>query len=131
MRPGRPFLVRSVTVTIDGVTHHGTYYVQGQVVHVRSPLGEKITRSEGRHPKQSQGCCSRSWCVREANRQATLFFEYSNFSGLSDPARSRSPRSPTMSACQQQTDVGWDVWVGRSADERTINTHAITMRLDI
>ena len=44
MRPGRPFLVRSVTVTIDGVTHHGTYYVQGQVVHVRSPLGEKITK---------------------------------------------------------------------------------------
>ena len=69
--------------------------------------------------------------MREANRQATLFFEYSNFSGLSDPARSRSPRSPAMSACQQQTDVGWDVWVGRSADERTINTHAITMRLDI
>ena len=44
MRPGRPFLVRSVTVTIDGVTHHGTYYVQGPVVHVRSRLGEKITK---------------------------------------------------------------------------------------
>ena len=26
--------------------------------------------------------------------------------------------------------VGWDVWVGSSVDERTINTHAITMRLE-
>ena len=32
--------VRSVTVTIDGVTHHGTYYVQGSVMHV--PEGEPM-----------------------------------------------------------------------------------------
>jgi hypothetical protein len=46
-RPGRPFLVRSVTVTVDGVTHHGTYYVQGWVVHVRSRLGEKARQVVG------------------------------------------------------------------------------------
>jgi hypothetical protein len=43
-RTGRPFIVKSVTVTVDGVTHQGTYYVQGSVLHVRSPLGEKITQ---------------------------------------------------------------------------------------
>ena len=43
-RAGRPFLVKSVTVTVDGVTHQGIYYVQGSEVHVRSPLGEKITQ---------------------------------------------------------------------------------------
>ena len=46
-RPGRPLIVRSVTVTIDGVTHQGTYYVQGSSVHVRSPLGAKATQIEG------------------------------------------------------------------------------------
>jgi hypothetical protein len=50
-RLGRPFLVKSVTVTIDGVTHQGTYYVQRSIVYVRSPLGEKArhaTRSNGK-----------------------------------------------------------------------------------
>jgi hypothetical protein len=44
-RPGSPLIVKSVTVTIDGVTHHGTYYVQGSVLHVRSPLGAKTTNA--------------------------------------------------------------------------------------
>jgi hypothetical protein len=43
-RPGRPLIVRSVTVTIDGVTYQGTYYVQGSVVYVRSALGAKATQ---------------------------------------------------------------------------------------
>ena len=69
MRPGRPFLVRSVTVTIDGVTHHGTYYVQGSVVHVRSPLGEKITKVR-RSPPEALAMLLLKELVREAKREA-------------------------------------------------------------
>jgi len=36
--------VKSVTVTIDGVTYQGTYIVQDSIVHVRSPLGAKSTQ---------------------------------------------------------------------------------------
>jgi hypothetical protein len=43
-RPGRPFLVRSVTVTVDGVTYQGTYFIQQSMVYVRSPLGAKATQ---------------------------------------------------------------------------------------
>jgi len=50
-RPSRPLIVKSVTVTVDGVTHQGTYYVQGSVLHVRSPLGEKITQIEESSPE--------------------------------------------------------------------------------
>jgi hypothetical protein len=50
-RLGRPFLVKSVTVTIDGVTHHGTYYVQRSIVYVRSPLGEKARQVAGSSPE--------------------------------------------------------------------------------
>jgi hypothetical protein len=66
-RPGRPFLVRSVTVTIDGVTHHGTYYVQGSVLHVRSPLGEKIAEV-GTSPPEAIARLLLSALVREAKR---------------------------------------------------------------
>jgi len=66
-RPGRPFLVRSVTVTIDGVTHHGTYYVQGSVVHVRSSRGEKITKL-GRSPPEAIARLLLSELAREAKR---------------------------------------------------------------
>ena len=65
MSPSRPFLVRSVTVTTDGVTHHGTYYVQGSVVHVRSPLGEKITKVR-RSPPEATARLLLSELVREA-----------------------------------------------------------------
>jgi hypothetical protein len=44
MTNGRPAQVRSVTVTCNGVTHHGTYFVLGSMVHVRSPLGAKSTQ---------------------------------------------------------------------------------------
>ncbi len=42
-----PTAVRSVTVTIDGVTHKGTYYVQGSVVHVQYHAGAKATQVGG------------------------------------------------------------------------------------
>ena len=67
MSPGRPFLVRSVTVTIDGVAHHGTYYVQGSMVHVRSPLGEKIAKI-GRSPPEAIARLLLSELAREAKR---------------------------------------------------------------
>jgi hypothetical protein len=66
-RPGRPFIVRSVTVTVDGVTHQGTYYVQGSVVHVRSPLGEKITEV-GMSLPEALAMSLLSELVREAKR---------------------------------------------------------------
>ena len=39
MAGSRPALVRDVIVTIDGVTHRGTYFVRGKMVHVRSSFG--------------------------------------------------------------------------------------------
>ena len=39
-----PSPVRNVTVTIDGVTHHGAYFVQGSMVYVRSTLGAQATQ---------------------------------------------------------------------------------------
>ena len=53
-RLGRPFLVKSVTVTSDGVTHHGTYYVQGSVMLVRSPLGEKMSDAQVCRDRKTQ-----------------------------------------------------------------------------
>jgi hypothetical protein len=64
-RPGRPLIVRSVTVTIDGVTHQGTYCVRGSSVHVRSPLGAKATQIEG-SPLEALAMSLLSELVREA-----------------------------------------------------------------
>jgi hypothetical protein len=36
--------VRRVTVTIDGVAHEGTYFVQNYMVHVLSPFGAKAAQ---------------------------------------------------------------------------------------
>ena len=66
-RAGRPFLVKSVTVTVDGVTHQGIYYVQGSEVHVRSPLGEKITQV-GDFPPETTARLLLSELVRGAKR---------------------------------------------------------------
>ena len=57
--------VRSVTVTIDGVTYHGTYFVQDSIVHVRSPLGTKSTRV-GRSPPESVAKLLLSELVRDS-----------------------------------------------------------------
>jgi hypothetical protein len=47
MARSRPTSVRNVTVTLDGVTHKGTYYVQGSVVHVLCDAGKKSTQVGG------------------------------------------------------------------------------------
>jgi hypothetical protein len=51
MRGSKPTEVKPVTVTIDGVTHHGTYFVQGSMVHVQSTLGSKKTHVGGAPPE--------------------------------------------------------------------------------
>jgi hypothetical protein len=51
MRGGGPSAVKTVTVTIDGVTHHGAYFVQSSMVNVRSTLGSKTTQVGGSPPK--------------------------------------------------------------------------------
>jgi hypothetical protein len=48
----RPMPVKSVSITIDGVEHHGTYYVQGSFVCVHSDLGNKLTHV-GRSPPEA------------------------------------------------------------------------------
>ena len=68
-RLGRPFLVKSVTVTIDGVTYQGTYYVQRSMVYVRSQLGEKITKVR-RSPPEAIARLLLSELAREARRSA-------------------------------------------------------------
>jgi hypothetical protein len=40
-----------VTVTINGVTHEGTYYVQGSRVHVQSVYGSKSIQVGGAPPE--------------------------------------------------------------------------------
>ena len=40
-----------VSVTTDGVTHEGAYYVNGFILHVRSPLGAKATQVGGSSPE--------------------------------------------------------------------------------
>jgi hypothetical protein len=43
--------VRTVTVTIDGVLYEGTYFVQQQMIHVRSQFGAKATQLGGSTPE--------------------------------------------------------------------------------
>ena len=45
------FSVRTVTVTIHGVTHEGMYYLQGSTVHVQSSFGKKATQVGGSPPE--------------------------------------------------------------------------------
>ncbi len=40
---GRPAVVRTITVNLFGVAHHGTYFVQNSAVYVQSVLGNKAT----------------------------------------------------------------------------------------
>jgi hypothetical protein len=47
----KPILVERVTVTTDGVRHEGAYYVNGSVLHVRSPLGAKAIQVAGSPPE--------------------------------------------------------------------------------
>ena len=45
------FSVRTVTVTIHGVTHEGMYCLQGSTVHVQSSFGKKATQVGGAPPE--------------------------------------------------------------------------------
>jgi hypothetical protein len=47
----RPAVVKTLTVIIDGVAHHGTYFVQNAIVYVQSVLGSKATHVGGSPPE--------------------------------------------------------------------------------
>jgi hypothetical protein len=47
----RPSAVKTITVTINGSEHHGTYFVQGSAVHVQSKVGAKATQVGGSPPE--------------------------------------------------------------------------------
>ena len=42
--------MRSVSITIDGVTHEGAYFLRDSMVHVQSPLGTKSAQVGGSPP---------------------------------------------------------------------------------
>jgi hypothetical protein len=46
-----PSAVRNVTVTVDGLKHEGTYYLQGSKLYVQSPFGTKATQLGGSTPE--------------------------------------------------------------------------------
>jgi hypothetical protein len=52
MAKSKPGPVKIITVTIDGMTHSGTYFVQGSIVHVHSTKGARETRV-GRSPPEA------------------------------------------------------------------------------
>ena len=56
----KPILVERVTVTIDDVMHEGAFYVNGSVLHVRSPLGAKATQVGGSLPQAVAKRCNNS-----------------------------------------------------------------------
>ena len=51
MSRSKPTAVKPVTVTINGVPHNGTYFVQSSMVHVQSMLGSKATQVGGSPPE--------------------------------------------------------------------------------
>jgi hypothetical protein len=60
--------VHNVTVTIDGVTHQGTYYVQGPLlVYVQCDAGTKATQV-GRSPPSAIAKLLLSELVREQRK---------------------------------------------------------------
>ena len=44
--------LRNVAVTVDGVTHNGTYYVQSKTVYVQSLFGNMATQVGGMPPER-------------------------------------------------------------------------------
>jgi hypothetical protein len=47
----KPTPVKTVTVTIGGAAHVGTYYVQNSIVYVHSSFGAKATQVEKSLPE--------------------------------------------------------------------------------
>jgi hypothetical protein len=62
-----PTPVQNITVTIDGVTHTGTYYVQGSTVYVQCDAGTKVAQVGG-SPAKSIAQLLLSELVRERAR---------------------------------------------------------------
>ncbi|MET4261478.1 hypothetical protein ABIC09_006446 [Bradyrhizobium sp. S3.12.5] len=50
---GRPAVVRTITVILYGVAHHGTYFVQNSIVYVQSAFGSKATHVGGSRPEMT------------------------------------------------------------------------------
>jgi hypothetical protein len=46
-----PSAVRNVTVTVEGLKHDGTYYLQGSTLYVQSAFGTKATQLGGSTPE--------------------------------------------------------------------------------
>jgi hypothetical protein len=46
-----PIPVKTVTVTLGGVTYEGMYYLESSMVHVQSSFGKKATQVEGSLPE--------------------------------------------------------------------------------
>ncbi len=50
-RAGGPVPVKKVSIEIDGVTHHGTYYVRESTVYVDAETGWKQAQLKGSTPE--------------------------------------------------------------------------------
>ena len=70
VKHARPAPVHNVTITLDGVTHSGTYYVQDSVVYVQCDAGKKTTKVGGL-PARSLAKLLLSELVREQRIGAT------------------------------------------------------------
>jgi hypothetical protein len=51
IRTGGPVPVKNISVEIDGVAHHGTYYVRNSTVYVDSEKGWKEAQTVGSTPE--------------------------------------------------------------------------------
>ena len=51
IRGGGPVPVKKVSIEIDGVTHHGTYYVRDSIVYVDAETGWKEAQVKGSTPE--------------------------------------------------------------------------------
>src|SRR5690348_16385107 len=68
-----PIVPRSVTVTVDGVAYHGSYFVQRSMIYVLSPLGAKATQV-GSSPPESIAKLLLSELVRAPDGQQSKYF---------------------------------------------------------
>lgn len=93
----------NISVTIDGIKHRGTYFVESKMVHVQSEFGSKVTQVGGSEPEtiarslfQSFGTTgmsnippSISACAFSLPSQAAL--STASFMGSSSSAPKRRP----------------------------------------
>ena len=67
----RPAPVKPVTITIDGVTHEGSYFLQDLTLHIRSPLGAMAIQV-GSLPPEAVAKLLLSELVREAKKRVPV-----------------------------------------------------------